>query len=148
MTRPGLNGQETRSIPNPGPPTLREAVDGLHGNVIEAARLEQLARDARTAAGLGSTEEAIAEGWRLQSRAEKDHWRAQLSAYRIHLDAHPELADKPLGTRCAHGGRCAIGMPVVGPSGAPLREPGADDDDDISTPPDTRLPPERDLELF
>lgn len=143
MTRPGVRPAGP-SVPNPGPSTLRETVDDLWMALQEAARCEAAAREARAVAPLDSSDEKLATGWLLQSVAEVRHWRSYLSAYRIHLEAHPELADKPVGTRCAHGPRCTIGSPLVGPGGAPMREVGADDDEAAPDFTDTRLPPERD----
>lgn len=143
MTRPGSRPAGP-SCADPGRGTLREAIDDLYMALQEAARHEVAAREAHASAPIDSTEEKIARGWLLQSVAEKRHWREYLTAYRTHLDAHPELADKPLGTRCTHGRTCLIGRPIVGPGGGPMRDVGCDDGDAAPDLTDPRLPPERD----
>lgn len=147
MTRPGLRPAGP-SVPNPGRGTLRESIDDLYMALQEAARCEAAAREARAVAPIDSSDEKLAAGWLLQSVAEVRHWRGYLTAYRTHLDAHPELADKPLGTRCAHGPHCTVGSPLVGPGGGPMRVPGADDGETAPAPSytDSRLPPEREQE--
>lgn len=141
FVRPGEAGHVIKSTRDPGPPTLREAIDGMDENIFEAARREQLARRSHQAAMIGSTAEINGKGWEAQANAEQLHWRAYLAAYRTWLSLHPELGDKPLGTRCAHGRDCTIDSPRV-------REAGADDDVPAPRPPmiwdDSRLPPERD----
>lgn len=141
-TRPGIRPHDFKSVPDPGAPTLRETIELLNDNIFDAARHERDAIAAYKAIPPGDRAEPAAVGWVSQSRAEKDHWRGYLTAYRIHADVHPELLDQPVGTRCSHGVDCLIGNPNA--RARPERIPGADDDDERPLPPDRRLPPERD----
>lgn len=124
MNRPGLRSVTTKSVSDPGPDTLRETIEGLWTSMQEAARLEAAADAEYKSLRPGDPGEKAAHGWMLQSRSEKDHWRGYLAVYRRWLEIHPELADKPLGTRCVHGPGCTLDSPVA-------REVGADDDETI-----------------
>ena len=134
--RPGEAGHELKSIRDPGPPTLRDAIDAIDENIFEAARRAQTARSAFQRLPPGDPKEAAMKGWETQANAEKEHWTRYKAAYRTWLDLHPELADKPLGSRCVHGADCTIDAPRA-------REPGADDEVPMTWD-DRRLPPERD----
>lgn len=142
MKRPGVLAAEMKSVPDPGPPTLRECVENMPANIIEAARLEAAAIAAFKNLPPGHDDEEDARYFVRMARAEKAHWREYLTAVRLTLETHPELADQPIGTRCRHG--CTIGNPL--PSlllvPTPDREIGADDGE---IPQDRRLPPEREL---
>lgn len=127
MNRPGLSPKRIRSIPDPGPPTLAEAVMGLHRNVQEAAEREQAARRALDASRPGDAGEMALRGWIDVAVSEKAHWRGYLTLYQRWLELHPELADRPLGAKCSHGPECRLDSPAV-------REVGADDDDDLPPP--------------
>ena len=122
MNRPGLRSAATKSVSDPGPDTLRETIEGLWTAMQEAARLEAAADHEYKSLRPGDVGEKAAQGWMLQSRAEKDHWRDYLAVYRRWLQVHPELADKPVGTRCAHGPSCTLDRPIE-------RDPGSDDDE-------------------
>lgn len=137
--RPGEADHVIKSIRDPGRPTLRQAIEGMDDNVFEAARREQVARSAFQALMPGDAKEPVMKGWEQQARAEQAHWREYLAVYRLWMSLHPELADKPIGTRCSHGYRCSMDSPL-------LREVGADDDGPPPARNDRRLPPERDLE--
>lgn len=128
--------REIKSVPDPGPPSLREAIEGINDNIFDAARAERAALDVYRGLMPGDAKEEVAKGCVTVARIEQAHWRGYLTVYREWLDLHPELADRPVGTKCAHGTRCYLGAPSV-------REPGADDD--AGPPLDPRLPPERDL---
>lgn len=121
LIRPGEAGREIKSVPSPGYSTLRETVLGIEDNVFEAARREQIARDHFQALPPGNAKEAQFKGWAMQAKYEQAHWREYLAVFREWMALHPELADRPLNTRCGHGPTCLIGHPAV-------RDVGADDD--------------------
>lgn len=122
FVRPGESGHVVKSIRDPGPPTLREIIDGLRANIQEAARREQRALADYQALPPGDRREVALKGWEAQAKTEQAHWREYLAVYRRWLDLHPELADRPLRTACAHGPTCSLDRPKV-------REIGADDDE-------------------
>jgi hypothetical protein len=128
-----------RSIPDPGPPTLVEAVEGLAANIREAAQREQVADQEARTAELSSPAEASALARVRVARIDQLHWRDYLRVYRQRLELHPELSDKPIGTKCSHGRDCQLDAPNV-------RQPGGDDADLAPAPvyQDSRLPPEKD----
>jgi hypothetical protein len=128
-----------RSIPDPGPPTLAEAVEGLAANIREAAQREQVADQEARTAELSSPAEASAIERVKVARIDQLHWRDYLRVYLQRLELHPDLADKPIGTKCSHGSACQLDSPRV-------RETGADDADAALSSPyqDSRLPPEKD----
>lgn len=121
MERPGEHAP-IKSVRDPGPASLAETIDRLNDNIFESALFERDANKALAALPPGHVDEPAAKGWITVARIEKEHWSGYLRVYRRWLEAHPELADEPVGTKCKHIGACSLEIPIE-------RDPGVDDED-------------------
>ena len=134
-------------VADPGPPTLAEAVDNVHYVLMTAAKTTAIALE-KCQMTVEPAAEMRARGEYSAAKAEGDHWRQVMNHYAAMERLHPELRDKPLGTRCRHDGRCWVGDAAgyfVEPSEQVPWSPPPQSPPPPPPEPDSRLPPEREV---
>lgn len=86
----------------PPAPTPFRLLDGLAEEIQRCAQRAGAAQGEVDQCGPGSQEHDHARGFLQQALSEQRHWEAQRRKWRSWIDAHPELAQAPISTRCKH----------------------------------------------
>lgn len=104
--------QVTPSRDVPGVPTLRQLLSPSSGMAMEVYRATRMLTKARRVREMwrNTPEGDHAASWCSVYAAEVAHWEATYARWKRRLDAHPELADRPITDECSHGRGCPAEM--------------------------------------
>lgn len=116
------------SVPDPGPPTWKEALDGAQH---ERAKAGDLARRTKDSIGRMASDDAAgragATGLLLKAESEWSHFNGYAAKASAFIRVHPALADSSIYAPCPHvvNGSKAQARCYTGPDDGWYRAPGA-----------------------